>query len=173
MASDIAVPENNDAVHTVTQIIKTIMSSAAEAELGALYINCRKAIPARHLLKAMGHRQPPTPMKTDNSTALGVVTNKIHPKRTKAIYMRFHWLCCRANQCQFRTYWRAGPTNKGDYVTKHHAASHHKNVRADYLTPTNRLEQLRHHIQARITGLASRVTKVARASFTKSTARLC
>ena len=42
MASDIAVPENNGAVHTVDQIIKTVMSSAAEAELGGLYINCRK-----------------------------------------------------------------------------------------------------------------------------------
>ena len=41
MSSDIAVPENNGAVHTVTQIIKTVMSSAAEAELGVLYINCR------------------------------------------------------------------------------------------------------------------------------------
>ena len=39
MASDIAVPKNNGAVHTVAQIIKTLMSSAAEAELDALYIN--------------------------------------------------------------------------------------------------------------------------------------
>ena len=172
MSSDIAVPENNGAVHTVAQIIKTVMSSAAEAELGALYLNCREAIPARHLFEAMGHRQPPTPMQTDNSTVLGVVTNKIQPKRTKAINMRLHWMRCRAHQRQFRTYWRAGPTNKGDYVTKHHAALHHKNFRADYFTPTNRLEQLRHHIQTRITGLASRVTKVAHASFTKSASRV-
>ena len=129
MASNIAVPENNGAIQTVAQTIKTIMSSAAEAELGALYINCCEAIPARHLLEAMGHRQPPTPMQTDNSTVLGVVTNKIQPKRTKAMHMRFHWLCCRTNQRQFQTYWRAGPTNKVDYVTKHHAALHHKNVR--------------------------------------------
>ena len=92
MASDISVPKNNGAVHTVAQIIKTVMSYAAESELGAIYINCRKAIPARHLLKAMGRNQPPTPMKTDNSTALGVVTNKIQPKWTKAMDMRFHWL---------------------------------------------------------------------------------
>ena len=45
MASDISVPENNRSVHTVAQIIKTVMSSAAEAELGALYINCREALP--------------------------------------------------------------------------------------------------------------------------------
>ena len=92
MASNIAVPENNGAVHTVAQTIKTVMSSAAEVELGALYINCFKAIPAQHLLEAMGHRQPPTPMQTDNSTALGVVTNKIQLKRTKAMDMRFHWM---------------------------------------------------------------------------------
>ena len=122
MARDIAIPENNGAAHTVAQFIKTVASSAAEAELGALYIKCCKAIPARHLLEAMGHRQAPTPMQTDNSTALGVVTNKIQLKRTKAMDMRFHWLHCRANQRQFRTYRRAGPTNKGDYVTKHHAA---------------------------------------------------
>ena len=40
MDSDIAVPENNGAVHTVAQIIKVVMSSAAEAELGELYIKC-------------------------------------------------------------------------------------------------------------------------------------
>ena len=45
MSSDIAVPENNGAVHTVTRTIKTVMSSAAEAELGALYINFREEIP--------------------------------------------------------------------------------------------------------------------------------
>ena len=44
MASDIAFPKNNRAVHTVVQMIKTVISSAAEAELCALYINCREAI---------------------------------------------------------------------------------------------------------------------------------
>ena len=97
MASDSAVPENNGAVHTVDQIIKTVMSSTAEAELRALYINFHESIPARQLLEAMGNRQPPTPMQTDNSTALGVITNKIHPKRTKAMDIHFHWLHCRAN----------------------------------------------------------------------------
>ena len=62
MASDIAVPENNGAVNTVSQMIKTLMSYAAEAELGALYINCREAILAQHLLEEMGNNQTPTPI---------------------------------------------------------------------------------------------------------------
>jgi hypothetical protein len=40
----------------------------------------------------MGHKQPPTPLQTDNSTADGVINGKIQPKRTKAMDMRFHWL---------------------------------------------------------------------------------
>ena len=154
--SDIEYPNNNGAVLTIAQIIKVVMSSAAEAELGALYINCREAIPARYLLEAMGHKQPPTPMQTDNTTALGVVTNNMQPKRTKAMDMRFHWLRCRARQRQFRTYWRAGPTNKGDYVTKHHAAAHHRNVRKDFLTPRNKLEQTRTRMHERVSRLAKR-----------------
>eukprot|EP00804_Cyclotella_cryptica_P008108 CCRYP_004594-RA/>CCRYP_004594-RA protein AED:0.30 eAED:0.28 QI:0/0/0/1/0/0.5/2/0/866 len=128
------VPRNNGAILTLAQIIKSVMSSAAEAELGALYINAREAIPIRHLLTELGHAQPPTPIQIDNSTALGVVTNTIQPKRTKAMDMRFHWLRCRTNQKQFRTYWRAGATNLADYVTKHHAPIHHRTVRALYLT---------------------------------------
>ena len=127
-------PNNNGAVLTIVQIIKAVMSSAAEAELGALYINARELIPLRHLLIEMGHPQPPTPIQTDNSTALGVVINTIQPKRTKAMDMRFHWLRCRVNQQQFRPYWRAGTTNLADYVTKHHPAIHHQAVRPLFLT---------------------------------------
>ena len=63
----------------LAQIIKTIMSSTAKAELGALYINAHEAIPLQHLLHVMGHTQPPTPIQIDNSTTLGIVTNIIQP----------------------------------------------------------------------------------------------
>ncbi len=36
-------PPNNGAILTVATIIKKVMSSAAEAELGALYINAKEA----------------------------------------------------------------------------------------------------------------------------------
>jgi hypothetical protein len=70
MSSDTKDPNNNGAVLNIAQIIKSEMSSAAEAELGALYVNACKAIPQRQLLEEMGHPQPPTPMQTDISTAL-------------------------------------------------------------------------------------------------------
>ena len=49
------------------------------------YINARKALPMCQLLKEMGHKQPKTPIKTDNSTAFGVVNNNIQLQRTKTM----------------------------------------------------------------------------------------
>jgi hypothetical protein len=40
----------------------------------------------------MGHQQPKTLIQTNNSTAEGVINNKIQPKQTKAMDMRYHWL---------------------------------------------------------------------------------
>jgi hypothetical protein len=91
-SSNVDDPPNNGAMLNVSKILKAAMSSAAKTKLGALYINAREAIPIRHLLEEMGHKQPPMPIQTDNSTALGIVTNNIQPCCTKAMDMRFHWL---------------------------------------------------------------------------------
>ena len=84
------------------------MSSAAEVELGALFINCKLAVPARKMLEELGHPQPKTPTQTDNSTANGLLNNKIIPKEMKSIDMKFHWMRCRDAQGQFRFYWIPG-----------------------------------------------------------------
>jgi hypothetical protein len=84
-SSNMDDPSNNGAVLNISKILKAVMSSAAKAELGALYINAREVIPMQRLLEEMGHKQPPTPIQTDNSTALGIVTNNIQPCCTKAM----------------------------------------------------------------------------------------
>jgi hypothetical protein len=91
MSNNDALPPNNGAVLTIAQIIKAVMSSAAEAEISALYINCQEAIPACHTLEYLGHTQPPTPMQTDNTTALSVINNNVM-KTLKAMDMKYHWL---------------------------------------------------------------------------------
>jgi hypothetical protein len=78
-------PTNNGAVLNVSKVIKAVMSSAAEAELGALFINAKIAVPMRKTLEELGHPQPQTPVQTHNSTAYGVINNKIQPKATKAM----------------------------------------------------------------------------------------
>ena len=136
------IPPNNGSILNIAQIIKAVMSSAAEAELGALYINAREAVHIRNILEEMGHPQPPTPIQTDNSTAEGVVNNKVQPKRMIPMDMRFYWLRCRINQKQFRFHWRPGTTNLADYWTKHHPGIHHKNFRREILTPVNKVQKL-------------------------------
>ena len=85
-------PTDNGAVHNGAQIMKNVVSSAAEAELGALFINSRQAIPARKSLEELGHQQPPTPIQTDNTTALGFVSKNLQPKATKSVNMRYWWI---------------------------------------------------------------------------------
>ena len=118
----------------VSQIIKAVISSAAEAELGALFINCKLAVPARKTLEELGYPQPKTPMQTDNSTANGLLNNKIIPKATKSIDMKFHWMRCIDAQGQFRFYWIPGTQNWGDHWTKHHPSIHHRVFRKNILT---------------------------------------
>ncbi len=92
MAGRDNIPTNNGALLNILQIIRAGMSSAAEAELGALFINAKTAISMRHMLKEFGHPQPPTPTQTDIKTAHDLLTNKIMPKALKAMDMCFHWL---------------------------------------------------------------------------------
>ena len=57
------------------------MDSAAEAELGALFLNCQEAVTIRITIEEMGHPQPPTPVKVDNSTALVIETGTINQRK--------------------------------------------------------------------------------------------
>ena len=52
--------------------MKFVMSSAAKAELGALYTTAKEMVPLQQTLIKMGWPQPCTPIQMDNSTAVGV-----------------------------------------------------------------------------------------------------
>ncbi len=144
LSEDVPLPPNNGTIHIVAEIIKGVMSSAAEAELGAMYINACKAVEERIILEQMRHKQPATPVQVVNSTAKGIINKRVQPKRTKAMDIRFHWLQdCSINQKQFRIYWLPGPTNYTGYWMKHHPAVHHRNMRPVFLTPFSQLLKLR------------------------------
>ena len=54
----------NGSVLTIAQIIKSVMASAAEAEMAALYITAKNMIPLRNTLIEMGWPQPKSPIQT-------------------------------------------------------------------------------------------------------------
>jgi hypothetical protein len=119
------------------------MSLAAEAKLGALFINAKEAVHIQNILTIMGDPQPRTPIQMDNTTAEGVINNCVQPKQLKAMDMRLHWLKDREAQEQFRIHWRPGKSDLADYWTKHHAPAHHINIRAEFLTKIKDLAEAR------------------------------
>jgi hypothetical protein len=132
----------NVSIINVAAVIKNVVASAAESEVGACFHNAQSGAPLRVTLTEMGHTQPPTPLPTDNSTAFGILIETIKHKRSKAMDMRYHWLTDRVRQKQFDVYWRPGRENLGDYHMKHHSAQHHKDMRGLILHQENNLQVL-------------------------------
>ena len=116
--------------------MQVVLSSATEAEMGALFYNAKDAAWLHTTLHDLGHPQPPTPIqRTDNACAAGIVNHTVKQRWSKAIDMRFYWVCNRVQQKQFIVHWRPGSDNLADYFTKHHSPSHHRCMRDQYLLP--------------------------------------
>jgi hypothetical protein len=130
---DTANPQLNGTIHVVSKIMPNVLASAAEAEVGGLFINGQEACPIRLTLEEMGHPQPATPIITDNECAQGIANDTVKQRRSKAIDMRFYWIKDRVKQGQFVIQWQRGAHNLADYFTKHHPASHHQKLRPRYL----------------------------------------
>ena len=122
----------NAPIMIIAKILKMVVASAAEAEIAALFLNAQEIVPLRMTCEELGHPQPPTPLRTDNSTANGILNGTVKQKRSKAIDMRFYWLKDRVTQRMFKVYWAPGKVNLADYYTKHHPASHVKRIRPIY-----------------------------------------
>ena len=114
-------------------IMGSVLASAGEAELGALFYNAKDGVMLRNTLKDLGHEQPATFIETDNACAAGIANDTIKQKRSKAIDMRFYWVRDRVRDGQFIVYWKKGAQNHADYFTKHFAPSHHRKQRSTYL----------------------------------------
>ena len=125
---DTAQAPTNGPIHVNSIIMNNVMSSAAEAELGALFHNAKDAESIRQVLIAMGHPQPATPIQTDNACANGIANDTVKQKRSRAMDMRFYWV-----RDDFYIFWAPGDINLADYYTKHFTVSHHRSVRPTVL----------------------------------------
>jgi hypothetical protein len=121
------------AILIIRKVLKHVMSLAAEAEIGAVFIDTKEGAVLRTTLEELGHPQPPTPMETDNTTATGYINGTRKQKCTKAMDMRFYWIKDSVRQGQFNVYWGPGFQNLADYFTKHHSPAHHKRIHDVYI----------------------------------------
>ena len=56
-------------------------AAVAEAEVAGLFMNTNKPIQIRPALIEMGYPQPPTPLKSNNTTAQRILTGKLRQKK--------------------------------------------------------------------------------------------
>ena len=67
----------NGTILTLCTILNFVAASAAEAELGAMFLNAKEAKIIRLTLEELGHPQSPTPMHCENARAAGIANNTV------------------------------------------------------------------------------------------------
>ena len=83
----------NRPILTTCKKIRNVVSSAAGADTTGTFCNAKEGVAILPSLIGIGHKQPPTPLKTDNSTTDGFVNSSMKPKKSKTWDMSMHWLC--------------------------------------------------------------------------------
>jgi hypothetical protein len=127
----------NGAFHTNLSIMRFIVASAAEAELGAPLHNCQTGMIFQQTLASLGHPQPKTPIHCNNATAVGIANNTVKQQQSRLMEMRFFWVGDKVAQAMYKLTWHPGLENLADYQNKHHVGSHHVVVRPYYLHMEN------------------------------------
>jgi uncharacterized protein YycO len=128
-----APPLTNGPLLCHTTVLKHVLSSVAEAECGAFFVNAKEGTVTRTTLSEMGHKQNATELKNDDSTSDSIINNTVQQKRSKSMDMIFNWVKDRVEQDQFNEGWAPGDANMGDYFTKHHYPAHHNHMIPSYL----------------------------------------
>jgi hypothetical protein len=83
----------NGVFHTLCLFLRCVVASAAEAELGALFMNCQEGMIFKATLNDLGCPQPPILVHCNNATAVGIATNTIKRQRSCAMEMKYFWTC--------------------------------------------------------------------------------
>ena len=78
----------NGVFHMLCLILLFVVASAAEAKLGALFLNCKEGMIFQLVLEDLGHPQPKTPVHCNNATAAGIAKNSTKRQCSRAMEMR-------------------------------------------------------------------------------------
>ena len=86
-----SIPQWNGPVLTIAQIMKYVVLSAADAKMTALFLTAKEMVPLQNTLTKMGWKQPPSPLQTDNSTAVGKTKYTLIPEESRSWDLRLNW----------------------------------------------------------------------------------
>ena len=77
-----SIPRWNGPVLTIGQIMKYTVTSAAEAEMIALFLAAKEMVPLRNTQTEMGWTQPPTPLQSDKSKVVRMTNCTLIPRKS-------------------------------------------------------------------------------------------
>ncbi len=118
----------NGAFFTLCAILCFVVASPAEAELGALFLNCKEGMIFRLTLEELGHPQPKSLIHCNNATAVGIANNAVNRQCLRFMEMPYFWVCDKVAQDAYNVKWHPGQENLVDYQSKHHVGIHHQAV---------------------------------------------
>jgi hypothetical protein len=107
----------NGPIHCFSTITPCVVASAGEAEYAALFAGGQQAA-IRTILEDLGYPQPPTIILCNNTTTIGIATDSIKQKRSKAIDMKMQRIRDRVHQGHFTITYIPTDENLADYFTK-------------------------------------------------------
>ena len=124
----------NGNIHVISTVIKLVAPSAAEAELGALFLSAQQGKIICLILKEMGHTQPPTPIHIGDRTCVGIHSEQ-HTKtfKIKSHAWKIFWLLYIDAQNEFSFHQHLGQEFLGDFPLKARTGTIHKHVRPYYV----------------------------------------
>ena len=89
---------DNGPIYILCKTLRSVVTSA-------VFHSAKESIPVVHILTQMGHTQrQPTPLKSDNSTAVGFVNKNMQMKQSKTWDMHLHWLRDKQNTDYFKVF---------------------------------------------------------------------
>ena len=108
----------NGPITCISNIIDVVVSSAAESEYAAAFINAQEAAFIKTTLEALGYKQDPTVIVTDNAFVTSITNSECKQKKSRSMDMRYNWLRDRVNRGQFTIRWCPRERNIADFFTK-------------------------------------------------------
>ena len=76
-------PTFNGSILVTYKALRHVVPSSVETKTAGVFVNSQQALHTRHDLMSLNHPQPPTLLKTDNSTTNGFVHKKIATETTQ------------------------------------------------------------------------------------------
>jgi hypothetical protein len=81
--------KHNGALFTLCAILHFVVASAAKAELGTLFLNCKEGMIFLMTLKELGHPEPKTQVHCNYYTAIEIANTTIKRQHLQSMEMRY------------------------------------------------------------------------------------